>query len=100
MVVSSALLIHDVSARAHDVSIGIALFPIGRIQCSVNEYEGDLPQAHVITCQHVSSKTNGMQLANVMKIAAARQALLKTAFYVTNNKINYFLQSSQNDGDI
>ena len=29
MVVSPAVLVHDVSARAGDVSIGIAVFPIG-----------------------------------------------------------------------
>ena len=29
LVVSSAVLLHDVSARACDVSMGIAVFPIG-----------------------------------------------------------------------
>ena len=29
LVVSSAVLLHDVSARAGDVSMGIAVFPVG-----------------------------------------------------------------------
>ena len=33
MVVSSAVLAHDVSARVGDVSMEIAVFPIGWISC-------------------------------------------------------------------
>ena len=76
MVVSPAVLAHDVSARAGDVSMGITVFPIGRIylgsfeklrdrqiastfdQGSANEREGEIPQAREITCRHVSSKTH------------------------------------------
>ena len=65
-----------VSACEGDVSMGIAVSPIGRIllllfetwkdgyiastldQNSVNEKEGDFPQARAITCRHVSSKTH------------------------------------------
>ena len=63
MVVTPAVLTHDVSARAGDVSMGIAVFPIGWIysepfeklghgwiastfdQCSANKIEGEIPQA-------------------------------------------------------
>ena len=76
LVVSSAVLLHDVSARAADVSMGISVFLIGWIlllqlenssdgqiasmfdKRSANEKEGDLPQARAITCRHVSSKTH------------------------------------------
>ena len=70
------MLVHDVSARAGDVSMGIAVFPIGWIysrpfeklrdgqiastfdQRSANERKGEIPQAREITCRHVSSKTH------------------------------------------
>ena len=76
MVVSSAVLYHDLSARAGDVSVGVAVFPIGWIsslpfeklgdsyiastsdQCPANKEEGEIPQALEITCRHVSCKAH------------------------------------------
>ena len=75
MVVSPAVLSHDVPARAGDMSMGIAVFPVGLIysglfeklgggynastfdQRSANKREGEIPQAREITCRHVNSKT-------------------------------------------
>ena len=37
MVVSPAVLVHDVSARAGDMSMGIAVFPIGWIYSELFE---------------------------------------------------------------
>ena len=53
MVVSPAVLAHNVSTRAGDVSMGIAVVPIGCIRLtastfdkrSANEKEGEIPQA-------------------------------------------------------
>ena len=41
MVVSPAVLAHDVSARAGDVSMGIAVFPIGGMYSEPFEKLGD-----------------------------------------------------------
>ena len=67
MVVSPAVLSHVVSAHASDVSMGIAVFPIGWIYSGPFEKyssivstfdqhsESEIPQAREITCRHVSS---------------------------------------------
>ena len=82
MVVSLAVLAHDMSARAGDVLMGIAVFPIGWTysasfeklgdgqimstfsQHSANEREGEIPQARKITCR----QQNTVQLTTIMKI--------------------------------
>ena len=85
MVVSPAVLAHNVSTCAGDVSMRIAVFPVGWIysgrfeklgdgynastfdQRSANEREGEIPQAREIKFRHVSNKT--LQLTTIMKIA-------------------------------